>query len=64
VFHNLISSIALGHGDGELKLMMSENFDRIKFIGVGPVVHIDERYIVAVDLLRKRTGRLSPSADR
>jgi hypothetical protein len=64
MFHDLISSVALGEGNGELKLMMSGNFDRVTIISVGPVVHIDERYIVAVDLLRKRTGRLSPSADR
>jgi hypothetical protein len=64
MFLHLISSVALGEANGELKLMMSGNFGRVTIISVGPVVHIDERYIVAVDLLRIRTGRLSPSADR
>ena len=57
MFHDLIFSVALGERNGELKLMMSGNFDRVQIISVGSVVHIDERYIVAVDLLEAETHR-------
>ncbi len=57
MFHGLISSIALGAGNGELKLMMSDKFDREELIGVRPIVHIDQRPLVAVDFLEPETHR-------
>jgi hypothetical protein len=43
MFHDLVSSVALGDGNGKLKLMMTDNFDCVEVISVGPVIHIDER---------------------
>ena len=66
MFHGLIPRFLRRlDRDGELKVMMSDKFDGVEVIGVGPIVHIHQRQLVVIDLLElERTGRLSPSADR
>jgi hypothetical protein len=64
MLHDLISSIALRDGNGELKLMMSVNVDGKKLTGVGPVVHIDECHIVIIDLLESETNRSMVAVNR
>jgi hypothetical protein len=45
--------------------MMSDDFDSVEVVGIGPVVHINPlRLWLSCSSYRKRIGRLSPSADR
>src|ERR1700730_18673935 len=53
----LFPSVALGDGNGELKMMMSGEFDGVEVVTVRPVVHIDQCELAMVEFLKPKTHR-------